>query len=66
MSTTWVFLGLIAGRELSIAYIGGLRERAEALRDVTRDAGRLMFGLAVSVAIAFFIPWAATGNMPTF
>jgi hypothetical protein len=66
MSTTWVFLGLIAGRELAVAYIGGLRERAEALRDVTRDAGRLLFGLVVSVAIAFFIPWAATGNMPTF
>lgn len=66
MSTTWVFLGLIAGRELAIAYIGGLRERGEALRDVTRDAGRLMFGLTVSVAIAFFVPWIATGNMPTF
>jgi len=66
MSTTWVFLGLIAGRELAVAYIGGLRDRVEALRDVTRDAGRLLFGLTVSVAIAFFVPWAATGNMPTF
>lgn len=66
MSTTWVFLGLIAGRELAVSYVAGLRDRGEALRDVTRDAGRLFFGLTVSVALAFFIPWAATGNMPTF
>jgi hypothetical protein len=66
MSTTWVFLGLIAGRELAVAYVGGLRNRLEALQDVTKDAGRLLFGLAVSVALAFFIPWAATGSMPTF
>ncbi len=66
MSTTWVFLGLIAGRELAVAYIVGLRDRSEAMQDVTRDAGRLLFGLAVSVALAFFIPWAATGSMPTF
>ncbi|MGJ8558709.1 MAG: hypothetical protein ACSHX3_00590 [Litorimonas sp.] len=66
MSTTWVFLGLIAGRELAVSYVAGLRDRVEALRDVTKDAGRLLFGLAVSVALAVFIPWAATGNMPTF
>ncbi len=66
MSTTWVFLGLIAGRELAVSYIGGLRDRAEAMRDVTKDAGRLLFGLTVSVVLAFFIPWAATGTMPTF
>ncbi len=66
MSTTWVFLGLIAGRELTVAYIGALRDRTEAMRDVTKDAGRLLFGLTVSVALAFFIPWAATGSMPTF
>ena len=66
MSTTWVFLGLIAGRELAVSYIVGLRDRAEAMGDVTKDAGRLLFGLAVSVALAFFIPWIATGVMPTF
>lgn len=66
MSTTWVFLGLIAGRELAVSYVAGLRDRSEAMRDVTKDAGRLLFGLTVSVALAFFIPWAATGSMPTF
>ena len=66
MSTTWVFMGLIAGRELMVSFVGGLRDRAEATRDVTRDGARLLFGLVVSVALAFFIPWAATGVMPTF
>jgi hypothetical protein len=66
MSTTWVFMGLIAGRELMVTFVAGLRDRNEAVRDVSRDAGRLLFGLAVSVALAFFIPWAATGSMPTF
>ena len=66
MSTTWVFLGLIAGRELAVAYLVGLRDKQEAMQDVTKDAGRLLFGLAVSVALAFFIPWAATGVMPSF
>ena len=66
MSTTWVFLGLIAGRELAVSYIADLRDRTEALRDVGLDLGRLTFGLIVSVVLAFFIPWAATGTMPTF
>ena len=66
MSTTWVFLGLIAGRELVVAYIANLRDRVEALKDMTRDAGRLFFGLIVSIALAFFVPWVATGSMPSF
>ena len=66
MSTTWVFMGLIAGRELMVSFVAGLRDRGEAVRDVSRDAGRLLFGLVVSVALAIFIPWAATGQMPGF
>lgn len=66
MSTTWVFLGLIAGRELAISYIASLRPRTEAMRDVLMDMGRLFFGLVVSIALAVFVPWVATGNLVTF
>lgn len=66
MSTTWVFMGLIAGRELAVSFVAGLRDRKETIRDVSKDGARLLFGLAVSVALAIFIPWAATGNLPTF
>lgn len=66
MSTTWVFLGLIAGREIAISYVTDLRTRKEALRDVGMDSARALLGLVVSVVLAVAIPWAATGNMPTF
>jgi len=66
MSTTWVFLGLLAGRELAIASMTELRERKQALTDVGSDMGRAFFGLVVSIAIAVALPWIATGNMPSF
>lgn len=66
MSTTWVFMGLIAGRELAVSIVARLRGRRETIRDVVTDAGRLFFGLIVSIGLAFFIPWAATGVMPAF
>lgn len=64
MSTTWVFLGLLAGREIAISYISGLRSRREAAHDVLTDVTRAGFGLAVSVALAVGLPWAATGRFP--
>ncbi|MEL6323474.1 MAG: hypothetical protein AAFQ84_04510 [Pseudomonadota bacterium] len=66
MSTTWVFLGLLAGRELAIAYVASLRERREAAFDVGTDAGRALIGLVISVALAIGMPWAATGQLPNF
>lgn len=66
MSTTWVFLGLIGGRELAIAAITDLRDRKAALTDIGSDMGRAFFGLIVSIFIAFLLPWIATGNMPNF
>ncbi|MEL7129800.1 MAG: hypothetical protein AAGK23_09650 [Pseudomonadota bacterium] len=59
MSTTWVFLGVIAGRELAIAYMASLRPRGEALFDIAWDAGRAFIGLAVSVLLAVGMPWIA-------
>jgi phosphate/sulfate permease len=55
MSTTWVFLGLLAGREIAINLT-----RAKEDRRPMREVGRLIakdllfvsFGLVVSVAIA--------------
>lgn len=66
MSTTWVFLGLIAGREIAISFIANLRPMKEAIRDVLNDMGRLFFGLVVSIALAVLVPWIATGNLVTF
>ncbi len=66
MSTTWVFLGLLAGREIAISYMSGLRSRKEAAFDVATDVVRAGFGLIVSVALAVGLPWAATGSFPKF
>ena len=66
MSTTWVFLGLLAGREMAISFVTALRERGAALMDASSDAGRALIGLVISVILAVGMPWAATGQMPTF
>lgn len=66
MSTTWVFLGLLAGREIAISYISGLRSRREAAHDVLTDIARAGFGLVVSVTMAVGLPWLATGHIPKF
>lgn len=64
MSTTWVFLGLLAGREIAITYVASLRSKGEAMFDVATDIGRAGIGLAVSVAMALALPFMATGSMP--
>ncbi len=66
MSTTWVFLGLLAGRELAIAYVAQLREKNEAVRDVLGDAGRAFLGLIISIILAFAMPLLGTGRLPSF
>ncbi|MEM7569119.1 MAG: hypothetical protein AAF337_04930 [Pseudomonadota bacterium] len=64
MSTTWVFLGLLAGREVAISIVANLRANREAFTDVASDAGRAFIGLIISVVLAFGMPWLATGVMP--
>jgi hypothetical protein len=66
MSTTWVFLGLLAGREMAISFVTALRERGAAIMDAGSDAGRALIGLIISVILAVGMPWAATGQMPNF
>jgi phosphate/sulfate permease len=57
MSTTWVFLGLLAGREFAIAYVSQLRKPKEVRTIVLSDMGKAMIGLAVSLALAFSAPY---------
>ena len=59
MSTTWVFLGLLAGREVGLAlYLSGT-DMKTTLRTVVMDAGKATFGLFMSVALALGLPWLA-------
>ena len=50
MSTTWVFLGLLAGREFAV----GFQHRKTAIL-VMKDACKGAIGLAASVAVAFAV-----------
>jgi len=57
MSTTWVFLGLLAGREFAISMIVNGVSKHRTSRNVSKDAMKLMFGLAMSVILATTLPW---------
>ena len=52
MSTTWVFIGLLSGRELAIAtFGGGAKNLKEVFPIVAGDFGKLMVGVAASMGI---------------
>ncbi len=59
MSTTWVFLGLLAGRQVAIS----LHMYAPTLKDSTqllaKDAAKAFAGLAISVVLALGLPVVA-------
>lgn len=55
MSTTWVFLGTIGGREIAISLSRrkkGMKHKRKALRLIGRDFSYAAIGLIISVALA--------------
>lgn len=56
MSTTWVFLGLIGGREFAIATIDKVRSPAGTAKIVASDAFKAFIGLVISVVLAVGLP----------
>lgn len=55
MSTTWVFIGLLAGRELGIRLNLERKVSKEVTRMIFSDLGKVFFGLLVSVVLVFII-----------
>lgn len=55
MSTTWVFVGLLAGRELAIRWQLEKKITPKVWRDVSSDLGKVMLGLVISVVLVFAI-----------
>mgnify|MGYP006258074241 CR=1 FL=1 len=55
MSTTWVFIGLLAGRELAIRYQLHKKIDNATLKDVGMDLGKISLGLGISIALVFMI-----------
>lgn len=63
MSTTWVFLGLLAGREIAIALRLRHRGKKKVTNLVFSDAGKAFFGSAVAIVLAMFLPLIAKATM---
>jgi len=56
MSTTWVFIGLLGGRELAMAWRGtSTRTWQQAVGLLTRDLVYVSIGLLISLIIAFTV-----------
>ena len=55
MSTTWVFIGLLAGRELGIQLNLHRKISKYISRMIFADLGKVFFGLIVSVVLVFVI-----------
>ena len=58
MSTTWVFVGLLTGRELAIASFRQKDSVKKVFPIVGRDFLKLMVGLAASVGIVLIVQYA--------
>lgn len=70
MSTTWVFIGLLAGREIAMSFTdmrGKGKPLGVSLKLIGKDAGYALIGLAVSIALAVAInPEIEAGIMEFF
>ena len=56
MSTTWVFIGLLAGREYAMSLIINEIKPRQSLILIARDIGKATIGLVISVVLALSIP----------
>jgi len=55
MSTTWVFIGLLSGREIGMSLILSKKVSKETLKMALTDLGKVFFGLLISVVLVFLI-----------
>jgi len=62
MSTTWVFVGLLAGRELAIATFTGKKKTKSVFPLVGKDFMKMMVGLGASVGIVLLIHMVIVPN----
>lgn len=65
MSTTWVFIGLLAGREIAIRWrLDNKLERNE-IKSIIMDLGKVFLGLVISVVLVLLIS-VLSGNKEMF
>lgn len=57
MSTTWTFIGILAGREIAINYLLDKEKLKITYSLILKDFGKVNIGLMVSILIAYFIQY---------
>ena len=62
MSTTWVFVGLLCGRELAMATMTGKEKFKTVFPLVTKDFFKMMIGLGASVCVVLAIHYIIVPN----
>lgn len=63
MSTTWVFLGLLAGREIAVRYRLETKVSGKTWKMLGMDLAKVFFGLVVSIALVFIMRWLTGGSI---
>ncbi|PRD47499.1 hypothetical protein [Sphingobacterium haloxyli] len=62
MSTTWVFIGILAGREIAINFMLRKKENRKAMfRNLGMDLVKVMIGLIVSIVLVYMVRYLAAG-----
>ncbi len=59
MSTTWVFIGLLTGREMAITTLSKHRKINKLFPIISNDFGKLVLGMTISVVIALGVNYLA-------
>jgi len=62
MSTTWVFVGLLCGRELAMATVTGKEKFKTVFPLITKDFIKMMIGLGASVGVVLSIHYIIVPN----
>ncbi len=63
MSTTWVFIGLLSGREVAISALSKHRKIKTLFPILRRDFWKLIVGMTVSIIIAFLVSYIGSGEL---
>ncbi len=63
MSTTWVFIGLLAGREIAINFMMGEKtKRKGMLKSISLDLTKVTLGLVISILLVFIVKYFSQGS----
>lgn len=55
MSTTWAFIGILAGREMALSFLFNKKEMKRTYKVIGKDFAKVNLGLVVSIFVAYVI-----------